>query len=97
MGIPSHTLFPVCSRLPSYSNSPSKVLESMRIFDAQLGLGSFLNGTNRPLENESAVEKNSNRGAAAIHARARTDRLKIEELFAPATPRDIPLSEGQHV
>jgi 4,5-dihydroxyphthalate decarboxylase len=32
------------------------------------------------------------------HEHGLTDRrVKLEELFAPATMRDIPLSEGQHV
>ena len=32
------------------------------------------------------------------HEHGLTDRrVKLEELFAPATMRDIPLTEGQHV
>jgi hypothetical protein len=32
------------------------------------------------------------------HEHGLTDRrVKLEELFAPSTLRDIPLSEGQHV
>ncbi len=33
-----------------------------------------------------------------VHEHGLTDRrVKLEELFAPSTLRDIPMSEGQHV
>jgi hypothetical protein len=40
----------------------------------------------------------SSAAAAIHHEHGLTDRrMKIEEIFAPSTMRDIPLSEGQHV
>jgi hypothetical protein len=58
-------------------------------------------GTVAPEGIEYGIEANRPSLEALLqyaHEHGLTDRrLKVEELFAPSTLRDIPLSEGQHV
>jgi hypothetical protein len=58
-------------------------------------------GTVHPEGIEYSIEANRPSLEALLqyaHEHGLTDRrLEVEELFAPSTLRDIPLSEGQHV